>query len=103
MKMLSRVCVDFQDTKGNVIFRIRPADRLRYIDDAPDAIRDDLLFKMLVAEGSIEVVESAAQRKALEQDPTAGADATGKKPGKVKAEKDEEKTAEKAPSGEQKK
>ena len=86
MKMLSRVCADFQDVKGNVIFRIRPADRLRYIDDAPDAIRDDLLFKMLVAEGSIEVVESAAQRKALEQDPTAGALADGRKASKVKDE-----------------
>ncbi len=86
MKMLSRVCADFQDAKGNLIFRIRPDDRLRYINDAPDAIRDDLLFKMLLADGSIEVVETVAQRKALEQDPTAGADATGKKLSKVKTE-----------------
>ncbi len=86
MKILSRVCADFHDQKGNVIYRIRPVDRLVYKDDAPDAIRDDLLFKMLVADGSIEVIETAAQEKAMEQDPTAGADATGKKPPKTKAD-----------------
>ncbi len=86
MKILSRVCADFHDQKGNVIYRIRPADRLVYKDDAPDEIRDDLLFRMLVDDGSIEVIETAAQKKAMEQDPTAGADATGKKLPKAKAE-----------------
>ena len=84
MKILSRVCADFHDQKGNVIYRIRPADRLAYKDDAPEAIRDDLLFKMLVDDGSIEVVETVAQKKAIEQDPTAGMTADGRKASKVK-------------------
>ena len=79
MKLLSRVCADFTDGKGNVIYRITPADRLVYKDDAPEAIRGDLLFQMLVADGSVEVIETVEQRKKLESDPTAGAAADGKK------------------------
>ena len=92
MKILSRVCAEFRNRKGDVIYRIRPADRLRYIDDAPEEIREDLLFRMLVGDGSIEVVETAAQKKALEQDPTAGTLADGRKASKVKAEEPEAKT-----------
>ena len=79
MKILSRVCAEFTDGKGNVIYRITPADRLVYKDDAPEAIRGDLLFRMLVADGSIEVIETAEQKKKLESDPTAGMTADGKK------------------------
>ena len=79
MKILSRVCAEFCDKNGNPIYRITPADRLVYKDDAPETIRGDLLFQMLVADGSIEVIETVEQRKKLESDPTAGADATGKK------------------------
>ena len=79
MKMLSRVCAEFRNKKGEVVYRVTPMDRLRYIDDAPDAIREDPLFAMLVNDGSIEVVDTPAQRKAMEQDPTAGMDATGRK------------------------
>ena len=38
MKILSRVCAEFKDKKGNVVYRIGPADRLVYLDDAPEAI-----------------------------------------------------------------
>ena len=86
MKMLSRVCADFKDRNGNVIYRIGPADRLVYKDDVPEAIQEDLLFRMLVEDGSIDVIETAAQKKAAEQDPTAGADATGRKQTKAKAD-----------------
>ena len=79
MKILSRVCAEFFDKDRNVIYRIGPADRLVYKDDAPEALRDDLLFKLLVADGSIEVVETAEQRKRLESNPMAGIDAEGKK------------------------
>ena len=106
MKILSRVCAEFCDKNGNPIYRITPADRLVYKDDAPEAIRGDLLFQMLVADGSIEVIETVEQRKKLESDPTAGADATGKKaeePAKAaksaktaKAEKTEAETADPA-------
>jgi hypothetical protein len=86
MKILSRVCVEFKDKQGNVIYRIGPADRLVYKDDAPEAIKQDLLFGALVAEGSIDVVETAAEKKAAEQDPMAGALADGRKVAKVKNE-----------------
>ena len=78
MKLLSRVCAEFTDGKGKVIYRIRPNDRLVYKDDAPEAIRGDLLFRMLVADGSIKVPETAAQKKVLEQDPMVGVTAEGK-------------------------
>ena len=86
MKILSRVCAEFKDRKGNVIFRIGPADRRVYLENVPEAIQEDLLFRALLAEGSIDVVETAAQKKAAEQDPMAGADATGKKAVKARAE-----------------
>ena len=86
MKILSRVCAEFKDPKGNVIYRIGPADRLVYKDDAPEAIRGDLLFKALLADGSIEVIETEARKKAVEQDPAAGTDASGKKLTKAKAD-----------------
>ena len=89
MKILSRVCAEFKDKKGNVIYRIGPADRLVYKDDAPEAIKEDLLFRALVADGSIDVIETAAEKKAAEQDPMAGADASGKKPAKAKTDKAE--------------
>ena len=86
MKILSRVCAEFKNKQGEVIYRIGPADRLVYKEDAPEAIKEDLLFGALVAEGSLEVIETAAQKKAVEQDPTAGSDATGKKIVKNKAD-----------------
>ena len=107
MKILSRVCAEFKDKKGNVIYRIGPADRLVYKDDAPDAIKDDLLFGALVAEGSIDVIETAAEKKAAEQDPTAGSLADGKKIAKAKTDKAdvkaEEKPAETKPTEPEKK
>ena len=79
MKILSRVCAEFCDKNGNPIYRITPADRLVYKDDAPETIRGDLLFRMLVADGSIDVIETVEQRKKLESDPTEGTTADGKK------------------------
>ncbi len=91
MKILSRVCAAIKAKKGNVVYRIGPADRLVYKDDAPEAIKQDLLFGALVAEGSIDVVETAAEKKAAEQDPMAGALADGKKQVKAKTDKAEAK------------
>lgn len=79
MKALSRVAAEFFDKAGNSIYRFTPADRLVYKDDIPEEIKDDLLFQMLVADGSIEVVETNEQRKKLENDPTEGIGADGKK------------------------
>ena len=106
MKMLSRVCADFKDRKGNVIYRIRPADRLVYKDDVPEEVQEDLLFRMLVEDGSIDVIETAAQKKAAELDPTAGALADGRKQTKTKADVKagaEQKPVEDKPAGAEKK
>ena len=87
MKILSRVCAEFKDKKGNVVYRIGPENRRVYLENVPEAIKQDLLFGALVAEGSIDVIETAAEKKAAEQDPMAGALADGKKAAKVKDEK----------------
>ena len=83
MLIIPYVCADFLDKKGNPIFRIT-ADMLRTIQTVPDAIKQDLLFDMLVADGSIKTPETVAQRKLLEQDPMIGMNADGKE---AKAEK----------------
>ena len=70
MLILSRVCAQFHDRQGAPIFRITPANRLTFVE-APDAIRQDPLFRMLVAERSLEAAQSVSQKKALENDPEA--------------------------------
>ena len=77
MFMMSRVCAEFHDHLGNVIHRITPANRLLF-HDAPDEIRDDLLFRLLLQDGSIQATESDAEIRALENEPMAGAFADGK-------------------------
>ena len=77
MLILSRVCADFRNRDGQTVFRIAPKDRLAILE-APEAIRSDPLFAMLMAEGSIEAVQSIAQKKRLEADPLAGSDVSGK-------------------------
>ena len=77
MLIIPYVCADFRDKNGNPIFRIT-ADMLRTMQDVPEAIKQDLLFDMLVADGSIKTPETVAQRKLLEQDPMIGMTAEGK-------------------------
>ena len=79
MLILSRVCADFRNREGQTVFRIGPKDRLAILE-APEAIRSDPLFAMLMAEGSIEAVQSIAQQKRLEANPLAGTDAGGGHP-----------------------
>ena len=74
MLILSRVCVQFHDKQGAPIFRITPANRLTFVE-APEAIRQDPLFALLVAERSLEVAQSVSQKKALENDPETVTDA----------------------------
>lgn len=112
MLIIPYVCADFHDKAGNRIFRIT-ADMLRTMQDVPEAIRQDLLFDMLVADGSIKTPETAAQRKLLEQEPMLGMTADGKAEKAEKAEKPakpaktetktEEKPAETKPAEAQKK
>ncbi len=76
MKIFSRVCAEFHDADGNILFAITPATRLGFVE-APESIKQDLLFTLLVREGSLEVVDRD-KNVALENDPMAGHDATGK-------------------------
>ena len=77
MMIVSRVCAEFCNDQGEPIFSVQPTMR-GILTDAPDAIRDTLLFRMLVNEGSLKAVEDAADRKRLENDPMQGVDAEGK-------------------------
>ena len=79
MYILSRVCAEFHDRQGNPIHRITRADLYRFTE-VPDAVRDDLLFGLLVGDGSIELSPNTlADLKRIESDPLAGTDATGKR------------------------
>ena len=77
MLILSRVCADFYDRRNTLLFRISPQDLGLFVD-APESIREDPLFRMLVDDGSIKFPEDAKSNRALENDPYAGATAEGK-------------------------
>ena len=78
MLILSRVCADFHNAKGELIHRVSPAN-IQTFHEAPEAIREDPLFRMLVNEVSLEASVTPAQKKQLEADPQEGADAAGRK------------------------
>ena len=78
IQFMPRVCADFYDKNRNLKFRITREDLGNYVD-APDEIVQDPLYKMLLDEGSIKLApENTREKRALENDPMAGADATGK-------------------------
>ena len=77
MLIVSHVCAEFHDANGETIFTVTPATRKDFIE-APEAIRQDPLFDLLVADGSLEAAFSKERRLALENDPESGFDATGK-------------------------
>ena len=83
MLLLSRVCAEFRDASGVPLFRVTPRTRLTF-QEAPEAIRQDPLFAMLLSDRSIEVTESGPRRKALENNP-----GPAPEPAVVKAEKTE--------------
>ena len=85
MLILSRVCAEFHNAKGEVVFAVTPAIRNLFVE-APDSIREDLLFRLLVNDGSLEATVPEARQKMLENDPAADHDASGKavKPAKAK-------------------
>ncbi len=100
MFIIPYVCAEFRDRSGNRIHRITP-DMRGCLTEVPDAVRQDLLFGMLVEDGSIKVPQNDSQKKVLEQDPMVGVAADGRsavlkeeKPGKSgKAPRAEEKAA----------
>ena len=78
LRIMSRVCVEFHDKTGRTVFSVGPAGRMVLLD-APEAIREDPLFSLLIAEGSLEDVHSATRQKELEADPVGDTDASGKR------------------------
>ncbi len=78
MQLISHVCAEFRDKTGLILFSIGPTN-LHNPLVAPEAIRQDPLFALLVAEGSLRVYESREDLKEAEKDPTKDIDATGKK------------------------
>ena len=68
MLILSRVCAEFHDKSGTAIYTVTPQTRLSF-QEAPEAIRQDPLFDMLLSDHSIEVVDNEARRKQLEKNP----------------------------------
>ena len=78
MLILSRVCAEFRDRTGAVVYRITPETRQSF-REAPDAIREDPLFRMLVDEGALEASVTPVRQKELEADPRADTDAAGRK------------------------
>ncbi len=78
MLILSRVCADFHNRKGELVHRVTPLNRMTF-HEAPEAIREDPLFRLLVEEGSLEAAATPLQRKQLENDPAEGTDAAGRK------------------------
>ena len=83
MLIHSQVCAEFHDRSGKTVFTITP-DKLLEFMDAPEAIREDPLFDMMLRDGSLSAVESLSQQRALEADPKAGTTAEGKKPAKTR-------------------
>ena len=68
MLILSRVCAEFHDKTGAGIFSITPQTRLTF-QEAPEAIREDPLFRLLLDDRSIEVSDNGPRKKQLENDP----------------------------------
>ncbi len=90
MLILSRVCVEFRTPRGVPLFEITPLT-VNTFQEAPEAIKEDPIFSLLIADGSLEAVIPAKRKKELENDPIQDTDASGKK--KTAAPSQESKTA----------
>ena len=78
MTILSHVCVDFYDKQRNLLFSVTPS-LINCVLTAPEEIQEDPIFDLLLADHSLEAVRSVTQKKQLENDPTDGVTAEGKK------------------------
>ena len=88
MLILSRVCAEFRNGTGAVVFRVTPSTRLTF-QEAPEEIREDPLFQLLLKDGSVEAVVSAESRKALEAEPMKGAEPSGRRKARKEADPSE--------------
>ena len=70
MLILSRVCAEFRDEAGVRLFVVTPRNRLTFVE-APETIRRDPLYRMLLAEGSLEVAVTEDRVKELAISPGA--------------------------------
>ena len=77
MLIIPYVCAEFHDRSGTVIHRITPTMRGTMVE-VPESIKQDVLFTMLVKDGSIKTPETSAQKKTLEKDPMVGVTAEGR-------------------------
>ena len=93
MLIISHVCAEFHDPSGRTIFTITP-DKFNSFLDAPEEIRQDPLYAMLAADGSIEDARSAERKRAMEADPNAGIDQEGKKINRKTARKENDSSSE---------
>ena len=78
MMIMSHVSVEFRDREGNSLMVIPESQINKLIYDAPEGIRQDPLFDLMVADGSLVATDRNACKE-LEADPLAGLTAEGKK------------------------
>jgi len=78
MLIICHVCAEFHNKKGEAVFTVSP-EMLNGFITAPDEIREDPLFGMLAADGSLETGVDEKQKRVLEKDPVAEVTAEGKK------------------------
>ena len=97
MLIVCHVCAEFHDKKGETVFTVSP-ELLNQFLTVPEEIREDPLFGMLVADGSLETGMNEKQKKTLERDPVAGVTAEGKKTSVTRKKTSEAETEPKADS-----
>ncbi len=78
MLIICHVCAEFHDKNGETVFTVTP-DMLTGFITAPEGIREDPLFNMLMADGSLEAGFTEKEKKAREQNPAEGITAEGRK------------------------
>ena len=79
MTIICHVCAEFRNPGGDTVFTVEPNRLGCILSNVPEEIRQDRLFDMLAADGSLEAIQSLEKQKVLEADPTAGIDAEGKR------------------------
>ena len=78
MLIICHVCAEFHNKRGETVLTVSPEMLTGFIS-APEEIQEDPLYGMLMADGSLEAGFTEKEKKARENDPTAGITAEGKK------------------------
>ena len=99
MYCIPRVCAEFHDPAGAVLFTFEP-HQLMTVVEAPESIRQDPLFDMLVRDGSLTVPGTKAELKKLENDPLSLPEKAGKAEELLTAVADSMPAADPAPAAE---